>query len=663
MPADPSPLAPSFARDDLEAYRQMFLIRRFEEAIAELFAAGIVTGTAHSCIGQEAVAVGATSVLRPDDYIVGHHRSHGHLIARGADIRRMMAELMGRASGYCGGLGGSMHIADIELGVLGCNGIVGAGLSIGCGSALSAQLRRSGQVTIAFFGDGAVNQGIAHEAMNLASVWQLPVVFVCENNDVALSTEWREVRAVESIAARAAAYGMPGVTIDGNDVAAVRSGTKTAVRRARDGAGPTLIEATTYRRMQHSVRTNLPDLRDPRAALEWAGRDPVARAESVLIGLGVEHESLAVVRDLVETELQDAIRWAEGEPVPRVDDLDSVVYVQHAPQGSPPVSDEAISMDFYAAVRDALRLEMETDETVIVIGEDVGPLGGIFRATEGLWAQFGAGRVRNTPISEGGFVGMAVGAALTGLRPVVELQIFDFVTLAADAIVNQAAKFRFMTGGAAHVPLVVRGPSGGGIRLAAQHSQSLEAWFAHIPGLVVVAPSSPADAKGLLAASIRDDNPVVFLEAKSLLFDESPVPAGRYEIPLGKAEIKRRGYDITVVATQALVPAAMRAAERLRHEGTDVEVVDPRTLYPLDLDTILESVARTGRVVIAHEAVQFCGIGAEIAAAVAEHGFWNLDAPIVRVGAPHRPVPYQKDLENRTLPGVEAVMRAIKTLQ
>ena len=258
---------------------------------------------------------------------------------------------------------------------------------------------------------------------------------------------------------------------------------------------------------------------------------------------------------------------------------------------------------------------------------------------------------------------MAVGAALTGLRPVVELQIFDFVTLAADAIVNQAAKLRFMTGGAARVPLVVRGPSGGGIRLAAQHSQSLEAWFAHIPGLVVVAPSSPADAKGLLAAAIRDDNPVVFLEAKSLLFGESPVPEEPYVIPLGKADVKRAGSDVTVVATQALVPAALRAAERLHHEGTSVEVIDPRTLYPLDLDTILESVAKTGRIVIAHEAVQFCGIGAEIAAAVAQHGFWNLDAPIVRVGAPHRPVPYQKDLEQSTLPGTEAVVQAIRSLQ
>ena len=653
---------PAAAGAELElgdAYRALYLIRRFEERTAELFAAGVITGTAHSCIGQEAIAVGTVSALAPGDYVVGHHRSHGHVIAKGGDVRRMMAELMGRASGYCRGLGGSMHIADIELGVLGCNGIVGAGLPIACGSALSAQIRGSGQVSVAFFGDGAVNQGLVHEALNLAAVWRLPIVFVCENNQVALSTEWRESRAVESIAARASAYGMPGITADGNDVVDMRRVAEGAIRHARDGNGPTLIEAATYRRTQHSVRTNLAELRDPEAAADWARRDPVLQVESALAERGVPAETLQATRASVDEELEGAIGWAEAEPVLAEDDLAAFVYATSAREYPAPAPSER-TLSFYGAVCEALRLEMEAEESVVVIGEDVGRLGGIFHATHGLWEQFGGERVRNTPISEGGFVGLAVGAALSGLRPVVELQIFDFVTLAADAIVNQAAKLRFMTGGAARVPLVVRGPSGGGIRLAAQHSQSLEAWFAHVPGLVVVAPSSPADAKGLLAAAIRDDNPVIFLEAKSLLFGESPVPEERYAIALGKAEIKRPGSDVTVVATQALVPAALRAAEQLQRAGTSVEVIDPRTLYPLDLDTILASVAKTSRIVIAHEAVQFCGIGAEISAAVAEHGFWNLDAPIVRVGAPHRPVPYQKDLEVQTLPGVAEVVAAVE---
>jgi 2-oxoisovalerate dehydrogenase E1 component len=291
-------------------------------------------------------------------------------------------------------------------------------------------------------------------------------------------------------------------------------------------------------------------------------------------------------------------------------------------------------------------------------------VGGVFRATDGLYERFGAERVRDTPISECGFVGAGVGAALTGLRPVVELQFYDFATVAMDQIANQAAKLRFMMGGSPRIPLVVRGASGGGVRLAAQHSQSLEAIFCHLPGLVVVMPASPCDAKGLLAAAIRDDNPVMFLEQKQLFFGEpEPVPEEPYALPLGRARVVRAGLDVTVVATGALVPHALRAAKELERDGTSVEVVDPRTLYPLDLETILASVAKTSRVVVAHEAVAFCGIGAEIAAEIAQHGFWDLDAPPVRVGAPHRPIPYEKSLELQTIPGAAEIAAAVRSLQ
>jgi pyruvate/2-oxoglutarate/acetoin dehydrogenase E1 component len=306
---------------------------------------------------------------------------------------------------------------------------------------------------------------------------------------------------------------------------------------------------------------------------------------------------------------------------------------------------------------------MEADERVIVMGEDLGRVGGVFRATAGLWERFGGDRVRDTPISESGFVGAAIGAAMTGLRPVVELQFFDFVAVAMDQVVNQAAKLRFMMGGKPTIPLVIRGHSGGGVRLAAQHSQSLEAWFAHVPGLVVVMPSSPADAKGLLAAAIRDDNPVVFLEQKSLFFMEpEPVAEGAYAIPFGKAAVRREGSDVTVVATGALVPQALRAANQLGQEGVSVEVLDPRTLYPLDVETIVQSVVKTTRAVVAHEAVRFCGIGAELAATIGEHAFWDLDRPVVRVGAPHWPIPAQKDLEQATLPGAAEIVAAVRGL-
>jgi 2-oxoisovalerate dehydrogenase E1 component len=527
---------PAGAPDHLEEagllalHAQLVLIRRFEERTAELFKAGEVVGTAHSSVGQEAVAVGAGAVLRPDDFIAGHHRSHGHVLAKGADPARMMAELLGRSTGYCSGFGGSMHIADLELGVLGCNGVVGAGAPIACGAGLSAQQRGTDQVAVAFFGDGAAAQGLSHEAFNLAAVWRLPVVFLCENNQFALSAEWRETRVVEDIAERAAGYGMPSEIVDGNDVLAVRDAVGRAVARARAGEGPTLVEAKTYRRLEHSMRANLPDTRDRAVAREWEQRDPLQRFERLLEERGVGAQRLRRSAAAASAQVEQAIEDARADPVAEPAALLDAVYAPH--RGHPPAPGAGTrTLRYTAALREALEQEMEADERVVLLGEDIGRLGGIFTATQGLWERFGAGRVRNTPISEGGFVGAAVGAAMTGLRPVVEIQIFDFVTLAMDALVNQAAKLRFMMGGRASIPLVVRGPSGGGVRLAAQHSQSLEAWFAHVPGLVVVAPSGPADAKGLLAAAIQDDNPVVFLEAKSLLFSSRRCPRSATRSP------------------------------------------------------------------------------------------------------------------------------------
>jgi pyruvate/2-oxoglutarate/acetoin dehydrogenase E1 component len=296
------------------------------------------------------------------------------------------------------------------------------------------------------------------------------------------------------------------------------------------------------------------------------------------------------------------------------------------------------------------------------MGEDVGLIGGIFAVTRGLREQFGEDRVRDTPISEATFLGTGVGAAIAGMRPIVEIQIFDFVALMMDQIVNQAAKFRFMLGGTPTVPLVIRGPQGGGIRLAAQHSQSLESWFVHVPGLVVVAPSTPYDAKGLLISAIRDDNPVIFLEHKAMYPLKGPVPEAPYAIPLGRADVKRRGSDVTVVATQVMVHRALAAAEELARDGLSVEVIDPRTLAPLDEETIIGSVARTGRLVIAHEAVKRGGFGSEVAAMIAEKALDSLDAPIVRVGARPVPMPFNETLERATIPTQEDIATAVRSL-
>ena len=644
-------------------YHTMSRVRGFDRKVAELFEAGEIKGTAHSYVGQEAVAAGVCANLTGRDFVASHHRGHGHCIAKGASMDRMMAELMGRETGYCRGLGGSMHIADLDLRILGANGIVGASMPLACGAALAAKLRGEDSVVVAFFGDGASNQGVFHESLNLAAVWRLPVVFVCENNQYALTTSYRNTTSVERIADRAASYGIPGLRVDGNDVGEVHHVSREAVAAARAGEGPTLIEALTYRWGQHSMRANLKDPRPEDEFSGWMARDPIKRLangiESAGNGAG---DRLGAIDAEVESELDRAIEFGRSGAAPGVDAMRGAVCAPHAddPPQPPPGTRE---LGFPQALNEALRQEMARDERVFLMGEDVGETGGIFTVSAGLLQEFGEARVRDTPISEAAFVGCGVGAAIAGMRPVVEIQIFDFIALTMDMMANQAAKFRFMLGGRNTVPLVVRGPQGGGVRLAAQHSQSLEAWFTHVPGLVVVAPSTPYDAKGLLVAAIRDDNPVVFCEAKlSYMAGKGPVPEALYAIPLGKADVKREGGDVTVVATMAMVPRALAAADTLAREGVSVEVIDPRTLRPLDEDTILRSVRKTSRALVVHEAWTTGGFGAEVSALIADKAFMDLDAPVRRLGALDVPMPYNDALERATIPSVERIGEAIREL-
>jgi 2-oxoisovalerate dehydrogenase E1 component len=661
------PPAPKCDAPSLEAllalHRTMVRIRQFDERTIELFLAGIVKGTAHSCVGQEAVAAGACAHLELDDFVVSHHRGHGHCIAKGAETNRMMAELMGRSTGYCGGLGGSMHIAALELNILGANGVVGAGIGIGTGAALSAKLRGRKGVGIAFFGDGASNEGIFHEALNLASLWKLPIIFLCENNLYGLSTSMAESTSIDQISKRAQAYSMPGITIDGNDVLAVHAAVGEAVDRARVGLGPTLIEAMTYRWGDHSMRANLPRYRLEEEETSWRAKDPIRRIEVLLTEkYGIGESQLDLQRQDAKIEIESAIAFANASPEPSFDDLKAAICAPHATYAEPSRGGDR-ELTYIEAINEAISQEMSRDERVLMIGEDVGKTGGIFGATRGLQELFGSDRVLDTPISESVISLSAVGAAVSGFRPVVEVQIFDFVTLMMDAIVNQAAKFRFMLGGKPTVPLVIRGPQGGGIRLAAQHSQSLEAWFTHVPGLVVLAPSNAYDAKGLLTAAIRDDNPVVFLEHKVLyLGKKTPVPLEPYAIPIGKAIVRCHGTDVTLVATMAMVDPAIAAARTLEREGISVEVIDPRTLRPLDEDAIIRSVKKTSRLVIAHEGWKSGGFGAEVSAMVAEQAIDWLDAPIIRICAPDIPMPYNEKLERAVIPSQRQIVDAIRAL-
>jgi 2-oxoisovalerate dehydrogenase E1 component len=632
-------------------YRRMRVIRRFEERASALYRASQIPGFLHLSIGQEASAVGACWPLEDRDVITSTHRGHGHCIAKGLDITGMFAELMGRSTGTCHGRGGSMHIADPRKGIFGANGIVAAGLPIAVGAATAAQLRETGGVVVAFFGDGAVGQGMFHEAVNLAAVWRLPVIFCCENNHYAeFSAASDQHRA--TLADRARGYGVDFAAVDGNDVVAVAERVSELVHDLRNGGGPVLLEAETYR--WHGHYEGDPErYREATELEEWKARDPL-----VLLGNRLDPQQVADINREVDEQIENAVAEASAADEPSPDTLYHYVGIPREPMQEPPEATGEIfrTMD---AVHDALDHELAADADVFLAGIDVGAGGNVFGLTRGLAEKY-PGRVRDTPISETAVVGTAVGAAMAGMRPVVEIMYFDFIGVCLDQLMNQAAKLRFMTGGAVSLPLVVRTQFGAGRSSGSQHSQSLEALLAHIPGLTVVMPSTPADTYGLLRSAIRDPNPVVFIENRLLYGQKGPRPGPNHLVPLGKAAVRRVGTDVTLVSYSRMVHDCLGVAELLSAEGISVEVIDLRTIAPLDFDTVLRSLAKTNRLVIAHEAVTQFGVGAELAAVAAREGFWTLDAPVIRVGAAPTPAPYAPSLERVWLPDRDRIAEAVR---
>ncbi|UCD57160.1 MAG: dehydrogenase E1 component subunit alpha/beta [Candidatus Hydrogenedentota bacterium] len=642
----------------LKLYESMQRLRRFEEEVSVQFAGGNIPGFVHLYTGQEAVAVGTCVSLNPDDYITSTHRGHGHLIAKGGDLNKMMAELYGKETGYCRGRGGSMHIVDVGLGILGANGIVGAGTQIAAGAGLSAMVRKSGQVVACFFGDDATSEGMFHESVNLASVWNLPVVFVCENNLYGQFTPYAKHSKVPNIAEKAKAYGIPGVIVDGNDVLAVREAAEKAVERARSGKGPTLIECKTYRWHGH-YEGDVYSYRNEEEIERWKKKCPIANLRTKLVAEGIADEGeLNAIDESVDDAVKAAVKFAEESPEPDPATVKENVYSIETVSESVPSSGDIEESPLALTVQETLREEMRRDPNVIVLGEDVTI--GVFGVTSGLVSEFGEERVLDTPISENIIAGAAVGAAMTGLRPVAEIEFADFLTCCMDPIINQAAKLRFMTGGQVKVPLVIRTNMGAGFSASAQHSQSLEALLMHVPGLVIAVPSTPRDAKGLLKTAIRSDNPVLFFESKAMYFNSGGVPKGEFTIPFGKADVKRTGKDVTVVAVAAMVMKALGVAGRLHDDGISVEVIDPRTLVPLDKDTIISSVKKTGRLVIVEEGCLTGGFGAEVAAIAAREAFDYLDAPIERVAALDTPVPFAPGLEQTVIPDEDRIEKAIR---
>jgi 2-oxoisovalerate dehydrogenase E1 component len=646
--------------DLLEMQARMLRIRGFEERVADLYRDGLVPGFVHLSIGQEAAAVGACWPLRPDDVITSTHRGHGHCLAKGLDPLGMFAELMGRAEGTNRGRGGSMHIADPTRGIFGANGIVAAGLPIAVGAAAAAQLRQHDGVAVAFFGDGAAAQGAFHEALNLAAVWRLPVIFFCENNGYSEFSP-TEAQHAASLERRADGYAMPYHSVDGNDVVATTAAMHDVVNGVREGSGPVMVEATTYRWHGH-YEGDPQRYRTPEELREWQERDPLVLHRRRLIEAGIDMAEVEALGSAVAHELDEAVEKARTLDPPSPATLFDFVVRERPPIPEPtPLAEGAAEYRTMDAVRAALEAELGADERVFIAGVDVGEGGNVFGLTRGLRERFGD-RVRDTPISETAIVGLAVGAAMAGMRPVVEVMYLDFLGVCLDQLLNQAAKLPFMTGGAAEMGLTVRTQFGAGRSSGSQHSQSLEALLAHIPGLSVVMPSTPADTYGLLRAAIQDPNPVVFIENRLLYGMKGPMPPDDHLVPLGRSVVVRPGSDVTVVSVSRMVHEALAAAEELAREGISVEVIDLRTVAPLDLGPVLDSLHKTSRILIAHEAVVPFGIGAEIAARVAREGFWDLDAPIERVGAAATPPPYAPELERAWLPGRTEIAEAVRKL-
>jgi 2-oxoisovalerate dehydrogenase E1 component len=657
-----------------EMHRRMWRIRLFEDEARRLKAEGLVSGPVHCATGQEATVVGACLALRESDTLTGTHRSHGHPIGKGAALGPLMAELLGRRDGICRGQGGSMHLADFRVGSLGESGIVGAGIPVATGAGLSARTRGTDEVCLCFFGDGASNQGSFHESLNMAAVWKLPVVYLCENNLYAATTPLESATSVSDIALRAGGYGIPSEIVDGQDVLAVHAAVRRAVARARRGEGPTLVEAKTYRYCEHADGEGIPGgYRDESEIEDWRRRDPLLLFREGLVAEGIlAGAELDAIEKEVREEVAHAVSFAQASPapvsgqdfpgpmtaegalwVPRVD-ADLAAELETQP------SEAARELSYIEAIYEAQGIELRRDERVVLIAEDLGLL-----AKAEAFGPIGPHRLWSAPISENGFVGAAVGAALTGLRPIVDLMIASFVWVAMDQIVSQAAKIRTMFGDQAQVPIVLRAGMWYGSAYAAHHSDRPYPLFMNVPGLKIATPATPADAKGLLLGAIRDDEPVLIFEEKRLWNTRGPVTEGDEAIAFGRAIRRRSGGDLTLLAIAGAVPEALIAAESLAGQGFECEVIDPRTLVPLDIESVLASVAKTGRLVIVDPANRSCSVAAEIAAQVVEQAFDQLRAPIRRVTTPDLQIPFAPSLEMPLYPDagrIETVVRDLLAL-
>jgi 2-oxoisovalerate dehydrogenase E1 component len=683
-------------------------------------------GPTHVSVGQEGTAAGACAALRLADNITSTHRGHGESLAKGTvairqmteeqlrkrvprcgaqtraelveaaleeHVYRTICELFGKDDGYCRGRGGSMHIADFTVGHLGANAIVGGGVPIATGAALANRYLQRGNVVCCFAGDGAYANGVVLESLNFAAQAQftnhladhlkggLPIIFlVCNNHYGMTHRSDDEVMGVDRLARRAAGFAnnnMHAEVVNGMNVLAVRDAVGRAAKLCREGLGPVLLDVDCYRYWGHSLSDPRNEYRTKEEEAAWKASDAIESYKKELLAANVlDAAGLAAIEKRVTERNARAAKRAAAAADPAAAEVLTFMYTdtkcETVPEefANPPlvgplpeikrVNGEITYKD---ALKEALAQEMARDRRVIFYGEDVADYGGAFKVTKGLLEAFGRSRVFNTPISEACICGTGCGAAMNGLRPVVELMYFDFALMSSDQISNQAAKWHYMSGAQTEVPLVIRASAGAGKGYGGQHSQTLESVFCHIPGLYVVYPATPYDAKGMLKAAIRDNNPVLFVESQALYGMKGPVPEGDYLVPLGVADVKREGSDITLVAWGPVVHDCLKAAEKLKADrGVSAEVIDLRSLVPLDLETVLHSVRKTGRCVVASQAVHIGSYTAEIASTIQDEAFDYLDAPVKRVGAKNGIAPQSHILEAAFLPNANDILAAANAI-
>jgi len=683
-------------------------------------------GPTHVSIGQEGASVGACSGLLLKDYITSTHRGHGDSLARGccairsmdeAQLRkripnspaasgpelleevledhvyRTLTELFGKEDGYCKGRGGSMHIADFTVGHLGANAIVGGGVPIATGAAVGSRYLRNGAVVCCFAGDGSYANGVVLESLNFAAQFQfsnelagdhrfgLPIVFFILNNHYGMTGRAdNEVAGVAHLARRAAGFSdsnMHAEIVNGMDVLAVREAMLRATEICRSGKGPVLLDVNTYRYYGHSLSDPRNEYRTRDEEAAWKAVDPIPSFAKQLVDCGVLDEAgVAAVEARVRERNARAAKRAAAAADPDIKDVIKYMYTDTRvdvvpPQYSkvklinepPAIKRTNGEITYRDAIKEALIEEMKRDSRVILYGEDVAEYGGAFKLSKGLLETFGRDRVFNTPISEAAICGTAVGAAMIGLRPVAELMYMDFLLMASDQVCNQAAKWHYMTGAQVEVPLVIRASIGGGKGYGGQHSQTLESSVANIPGLYIAYPATPYDAKGMMKSAIRDNNPVLFLESQLLYGVKGVVPEQEYLVPLGVADVKRAGNDITIVGWGPAILDALKAADRLKTElGVNAEVIDLRSLIPLDKEAILASVQKTGRCVVVSQCVTIGSFMGEIISTIQENVFDYLDAPIMRVGAKDGIAPQSHVLEAVFLPHADDIFQAAKAI-